>query len=192
MTRIAILASGNGTNAEAIIRHFASRPTVAEVVAVITNNRYAGVVERSGRLGIESIFVPREQWSDGNKVLALLRSRGINLVILAGFMLFVPPAVVEAYPRRIINLHPALLPRHGGKGMYGHHVHEAVIADGDADTGITIHLVDEKYDHGENLFQTSFDIGPDDTAQTIETRIHELEHANYPAVIEKFIRDEHL
>lgn len=192
MPNIVILASGNGTNAEAIIRHFASRPDKGRVVGVITNNPRAGVIERARRLGVPCKYLPPAQCRDGQALTQALKDMRADIVILAGYMLLVPKETVQAFPRRIINLHPALLPLHGGKGMYGHHVHEAVIADHDPVTGITIHLVDEHYDRGTNLFKASFDIRPDDTPATIEERVHVLEHRHYPAVIEQYIADAHL
>lgn len=192
MAHIAILASGNGTNAEAIIRHFAPVPHIATVELVAGNNANARVKERATRLGVPFMHIARPLWNQGDEVVRIMRDHGIDLIILAGFMVLVPKALVDAFPQRIINLHPALLPRHGGQGMYGHHVHEAVIADGDTTTGITIHLIDEHYDRGTTLFQASFDVTPQDTAATIEERIHQLEHQHYPEVIEQYIRDEHL
>lgn len=188
--RIAILASGNGTNAEAIIRHLQQMGDDAPAVVdlVITNNEKARVRERARNLGVQSLWVPRGQWDDGAVITHLLRMRGIDLVVLAGFMVKVADEVVKAFEGRMVNIHPALLPRHGGKGMFGHHVHDAVIAEGDTETGITIHYVNEHYDSGDTIFQASFPVTPGDTAETVEARIHELEHLHYPRVVEQLAR----
>lgn len=188
--RIAILASGNGTNAEAIINHLRSlgKDAPAVVDIVITNNEHAPVRQRASRLGVESLWVPRGQWDDGAVINHLLDLRAIDMVVLAGFMVKVPDQTVEAFRGRMVNIHPALLPLHGGKGMFGHHVHEAVIADGDKQTGITIHYVNEHYDSGDTIFQASFPVLPSDTAATIEARVHELEHRHFPVVVEQLAR----
>lgn len=191
-TRIAIFASGNGTNAETIMRHFsavgaARQAGKAEVVLVVTNRREAGVVERAERLNIECVYLPRDAWSGGSEVLSLLRSREIDFIVLAGFLLLLPRAVVEAYPRRIVNIHPALLPKFGGRGMYGMNVHEAVIEAGETESGITIHFVDEAYDHGEVIAQYRCPVLPGDTPGMLAARIQTLEYAWYPEVIEKIV-----
>lgn len=186
MKRIAIFASGSGTNAEAICQRMASRDDI-KVELMVCNRRKAGVYERMERMGIESVFMGKDEWTDGARVLELMRSRGIDLIVLAGFLAIIPPALIEAYPRSIVNIHPSLLPRHGGPGMYGHHVHEAVLADGDKESGITIHYVDEHVDGGQIIFQASCPVRPGDTPDTLADRVHELEHAHYPRIVENLL-----
>ncbi|MDE7375788.1 MAG: phosphoribosylglycinamide formyltransferase [Muribaculaceae bacterium] len=184
MKKIAIFASGSGTNAEAICQKLAGRDDI-KVEVMVCNRRQAGVYERMERMGVESVFMGKAEWADGARVLDLMRSRGIDLIVLAGFLAYIPPALIEAYPQRIINIHPSLLPRHGGPGMYGHHVHEAVLADGDKESGITIHYVDEHVDGGQIIFQATCPVHPDDTPDTLAARIHVLEHAHYPRIVEE-------
>ena len=185
--KIAIFASGNGTNAENIILHF-RKSGVAVVALVVTNRRSAFVAQRAARLGVPCHYLPRAAWEDGTEVLRLLRDQGIDFIVLAGFLALVPPALVKAYPGRIVNIHPALLPRHGGKGMYGDHVHRAVIADGDTESGITIHLIDEHYDRGQTVFQATCPVLPGDTPDELAHRVHALEYEHFPRVIEELVR----
>jgi phosphoribosylglycinamide formyltransferase-1 len=185
-TKIAIFASGSGTNAENIIRFFASSDEV-KVALVLSNHADAGVHERARRLGVPSFTLSNSDFREGVKALELLARYEVGFIVLAGFMSLIPPALLQAFPRRIINIHPALLPKHGGKGMYGHHVHEAVIADGDAQSGITIHYVNERYDEGEIIFQAATPVLPDDVPDTLEARIHQLEHQHYPNVIKQLL-----
>lgn len=185
MKRIAILASGSGSNAQRLIEHFAAS-AVAEVVLVGCDQPAAGVLQRAWDLGVPSYLFSSAQLRDGTVQRELLAQR-IDLVVLAGFLRLIPADMVRAYPGRIVNIHPALLPDHGGKGMYGHHVHQAVIAAGQRESGITIHLVNERYDEGEHLFQARCPVLPDDTPETLAGRIHALEHAHYPAVVETLV-----
>jgi len=187
MKRIAILASGSGTNAQRIVEHFAQHPA-AQVVLIGCDQPGAGVLQRAWDLGIPSYRFNGQQLKHG-AVLAELQAFKVDLIVLAGFMRLIPAAMVKAFPQRIINIHPALLPKYGGKGMYGHHVHEAVIAAGEAQSGITIHWVNERYDEGEHLFQANCPVLPTDTAETLAQRIHALEHAHYPEVVERLVRD---
>lgn len=183
MKKIAIFASGSGTNAEAICRELAGRDDI-KVDLMVCNRRQAGVYERMERMGVESVHMGKAEWADGARVVDLMRRRGIDLIVLAGFLAIIPPALLEAYPRRIINIHPSLLPKHGGPGMYGHFVHESVLADGDKVSGITIHYVDEHVDGGEIILQASCPVEPGDTPDSLAARIHRLEHAHYPRVVE--------
>lgn len=188
MKRIAILASGSGTNAENIVRHFGGSPDV-EVALVITDRRHAGVIDRLRPLGIEVEYFPREHWARPVEVTERLRQAGVDLVVLAGFLAIVREPLLTAFNRRIINLHPSLLPRHGGPGMWGHHVHQAVLDDGDTQSGITIHLVNSQVDAGEILAQYTLDVLPDDTPDSLAARIHTLEYAHFPTEIERYLNE---
>jgi phosphoribosylglycinamide formyltransferase-1 len=181
--QIAIFASGNGSNAQAIINHLEGHAQ-AEVVAIYSNNTSAYVLERAKNHNIPAFVFSKEEFrSEG--FLGNLVDRKYGLIVLAGFMWLVPAKLVAAYPQRIINIHPALLPKFGGKGMYGQHVHEAVIAANEKKSGITIHYVNEKYDEGDIILQESCEVKPDDTAESLAARIHQLEHKFYPAVVEQ-------
>lgn len=184
--RIAIFASGAGSNAREIIRHFDGH-TRFRVTLVACNRPEAGVIGVAGEAGIPVLPLKRERFFQGDGHLPDLMKAGIDLVVLAGFLWKVPSALVKAFPDRILNIHPALLPAHGGKGMYGARVHEAVIRGGDRHSGITIHLVDEQYDHGRTLFQARLDLRPDETPDALAQRIHVLEHRHFPAVVEAFL-----
>ena len=189
MKKIAIFASGNGSNCENIIKYF-SQSEVARVVLVVTNNPSAKVIERAKRLDTDISIVPKDSISDSSIMLPLLREKSIDLIVLAGFMLFIPPFLVDNYPHRIVNIHPSLLPKYGGKGMYGMHVHEAVKENNEKESGITIHFVNNEYDRGEIIAQYSTSVSPDDSAEEIAEKVHKLEYAHYPSVIEKIIREE--
>ncbi len=189
MNTIAILASGSGSNAEAIARSLASHRSI-RVSCIISNRPDAGVLSRAERLGIDHYYFSNASMREGSEPLALLRERGVDLVVLAGYMCLITPVWLEAFPQRILNVHPALLPSYGGKGMYGHHVHEAVIAAGERQSGITIHLVDEHYDHGRHLLQATCPVHPDDTPDSLAERIHALEHRFYTPTIEHYILHE--
>lgn len=181
MRRIAILASGAGSNAERIIRHLKGTEGL-EVCLVLSNRSDAPVLEKARALGVPADAFTRQQWADGH-VLDLLREAKTDIVVLAGFLLLVPPAIIREFPDRIVNIHPALLPRHGGKGMYGMNVHRAVKAAGDTETGITIHLVNEEYDRGRMLFQASCPVLPTDAPEDIAARVQELEHRYFAEVV---------
>lgn len=185
MTRIAILASGSGSNAERLIEHFGEHPA-ARVALVGCDQPEAGVLERTWRLHVPSYLFDGRQLKEGAVLRELLNQR-IDLVVLAGFMRLIPAAMVHAFPDRIVNIHPALLPKFGGKGMYGQRVHEAVIASGERESGITIHLVNEHYDEGRILHQVGCPVLPSDTPDTLAQRIHELEHEHYPRIVESLI-----
>lgn len=184
--RLAILASGNGTNAQQISEYFAGRADVV-VDCVIYNKKDAYVATRAERLGIEHFYMPKRDFMESDKVLSLLRSRNVDYIVLAGFLLLVPQNLLDAFPNKIVNIHPALLPKYGGKGMYGHHVHEAVVANHETVTGITIHVVDHRYDCGTTLFQARCVVLPADTADDVAARIHLLEKDYFPPVIDAFI-----
>lgn len=185
-TRLSILASGNGTNAQQIAEYFAERNDII-IDSIIYNKRDAYVATRAKKLGIESFYMSRRDFMESNKVLELLQSRNVDYLILAGFLLLVPENLLKAFPNKIINIHPALLPNYGGKGMYGHHVHEAVVANHETVTGITIHVVDHRYDCGTTLFQARCVVLPTDSADDVAARIHLLEKSYFPPVIDAYI-----
>ena len=185
MKRLAILASGTGTNAERIIRHLAVNSEV-QVTLVLSNNPDAAVLQKAEYLGVPTVVFTKTELNSTGAVLRLLKDNHIELIVLAGFLLLIPDELVQAYSNRIINIHPALLPKHGGKGMYGMHVHRAVKACGDTTSGITIHLVSTEYDKGEILFQASCAVLPSDTAEDIAFKVHELEHKHFPSVVLDF------
>lgn len=186
--RLAIFASGSGTNAEAIMTHFANHPLVS-VAALLSNNPNAYALQRAQKFNVPTFVFSRHQFKDSHEVLNWLTERKITHLVLAGFMWLVPDYLVNAYAGRIINIHPALLPRYGGKGMYGMHVHEAVKAAGEKETGITIHLVNERYDEGKILLQARVKLTGTETAEEIAAKVHELEYRHYPDVIEKWVRN---
>lgn len=181
---IALFASGNGSNVENIIRYFTAHSSI-RVALVLSNREQAFALERARRLGVECAWLPKEAWSDGTQVLELLRTHEIDFVALAGFLSRVPAVLLHAYPQRMVNLHPSLLPKFGGKGMYGDRVHRAVLEAGEAESGITIHYTGEHYDEGAVIFQATCPVCPEDTPDALATRIHALEYEHYPRVIEK-------
>ena len=185
MKRMAILASGSGTNAERITQYFAGRKT-AEVALIITNKEQAGVIQRTEQLNIPCLVVTANEFKEG-KACQILLEQHIDFVVLAGFLLRVPDDILRHYPNRIINIHPSLLPKFGGKGMYGHHVHEAVLASGETESGITIHYVDEHYDEGGIILQAKCPVLPNDTSDTLASRVHQLEYEYFPKVIEELL-----
>jgi phosphoribosylglycinamide formyltransferase 1 len=183
MIKIAVFASGNGSNAERIVHYLREHSGTAEVALILTNNPEAKVIERSGKLGIDCIVFNREDLNRNNRVMEILERYGISYIILAGFLWLVPDPVLAAFPDRILNIHPALLPKYGGKGMYGSKVHEAVIRAGEKESGITIHLVNARYDEGRILFQAHTPVEPTDTPEDLAARIHALEYEYFPKVI---------
>lgn len=186
MKRIAIFASGSGTNAERIIRHFNGRKT-GSVNLVLSNKKDAMVLERAERSGVPTYVFGRQEFYESEKVLHILKDYAIDFIVLAGFLWLVPEYLIEAYPGRIINIHPALLPRYGGKGMYGSRVHQAVIESGDRESGITIHYVNRMYDEGQIIFQAKCPVEPGDDASSLAEKIHRLEYEHFPKVIENLI-----
>jgi formyltetrahydrofolate-dependent phosphoribosylglycinamide formyltransferase len=187
LINIAIFASGAGTNAENIIQYFStSPPTGAKIALIVCNKPGAGVLRIAERNNIPTLLVEKERFfRDG--CLQELKQYNIELIVLAGFLWKLPPALIQAFPKRIINIHPALLPDFGGKGMYGTHVHEAVLLNKKTESGITIHYVDEQYDNGDILLQVKCPVFDNDSPETLAHRIHELEYANYPVVIEEVV-----
>jgi formyltetrahydrofolate-dependent phosphoribosylglycinamide formyltransferase len=184
---IAIFASGAGSNTQKIIDHFKIPGSNIKVVLIVSNKPAAGVLQIAAKENIPSVIIEKEKFFTGNAYADELKEKKIDFIILAGFLWKVPAALINAYPKKIINIHPALLPKYGGKGMYGHYVHEAVIANKEKESGITIHYVDELYDHGLIIFQTAFLLNENETAETLAGRIHELEHRHFPKVIEEVI-----
>lgn len=183
---IAILASGSGSNAENIIRYFQKNDSV-QVSLVLSNKREAYVLERAHRLGVPSGVFLKEEWTAGAKILALLQEYHIDFIVLAGFLIRVPDMLLHAYPDKIINIHPALLPKFGGKGMYGDRVHESVVAAGEKESGITIHYINERYDEGNTIFQATCPVLPGDSPEDVAKKVHALEYEFFPAIIEKVL-----
>lgn len=183
---IAIFASGNGTNAENIIKYFSGNKDI-KVKIVMANKADAFVLERAHRLGIPTLYINREQWADATHILTLLHEQQIDFIVLAGFLARIPDALLHAYPNRIVNIHPSLLPKFGGKGMYGNKVHEAVVAAGETESGITIHYLNEHYDEGQIIAQYRCPVIPNDTPQDVASRVHALEYEYYPKVIEQLL-----
>ncbi len=186
MKQIAILASGTGTNAENIIRYF-SNDKKAKVTLVLSNKPQAIVLERATTLGIDSFFFDRTQFYETGEVLMMLQRRDIDLVVLAGFLWLVPDQITEAFSGRMVNIHPALLPAFGGRGMYGDRVHRQVLESGCTESGITIHYVSKVYDSGKVIFQARCPVFPDDDLRSLADRVHSLEYEHYPAVISRLI-----
>lgn len=186
MKKIAVFASGNGTNAENLIRYFQKHPS-AKVVAVFSNNPRAGVIQKAEALGVACEQFDRQQFTQVNDILHKLKYYGVDLIVLAGFLWKIPSRMIKEYPKRIINIHPALLPDFGGKGMYGKRVHEAVLQSGKTQSGITIHLVNEQYDKGEIIFQAKTGVEKTDTADDLANKIHRLEYKYFPKVIEQYL-----
>lgn len=186
MVNIAIFASGNGTNCENIIRSFAQSDNI-NVVLLLCNKSDAPVLERARRSGVSTSVMPRADFNDPDKLLSLLREHDVQFIVLAGFLLMIPSFLIQAFPHAIINIHPSLLPKFGGKGMYGHHVHEAVWAAHEKETGMTVHWVNEQCDGGDIIAQYRVALLPDDTPETIAAKEHELEMMYYPQVIERLL-----
>jgi phosphoribosylglycinamide formyltransferase-1 len=182
---IVIFASGAGSNAQKIIDYF--RGTSVKVVLIACNKPGAGVLAIAEKENIPSLLIDKDRFFRGDGFVPEFQKAGADLIVLAGFLWKIPKALIDAYPRRIINIHPALLPKYGGKGMYGQYVHEAVINAGEAQSGITIHYVDEHYDNGDVIFQTGCPVMEGDTPGTLAARIHQLEHLHYPVIIEKLL-----
>jgi len=184
--KIAIFGSGSGTNAENIIRYFKSSRLV-EVVLVLSNKTDAYILERAKIHNIPSVVCVKNDFQNVDNLFPLLEKYQIDFVVLAGFLLQIPAALIHRYPNKIINIHPALLPKFGGKGMYGNKVHEAVLAASEKESGITIHYIDEHYDSGSIISQVTCDVMPTDTPQSLAERVHELEYKYFPKVIEDTI-----
>ena len=185
---IAIFVSGSGTNCENLIKYFADSERVC-CALVVSNKPDALALERARRLGVETAVAPKPQLNDPEFMLPLLRDHRIGFIVLAGFLPLVPNFLIDAFPRRIINLHPALLPKYGGKGMWGHHVHEAVKAAGETETGMTVHWVTPVCDSGEIIAQVKVALCPDDTADDIARKEHELEMTHFPKIVEQVVQE---
>lgn len=186
MKRIAVFASGSGTNAENLINYFSNQKR-ATVSLVLTNKPDAYVIERARKLSVETRIFDRNEFYDSSNVLDLLKEKKIDFIVLAGFLWLVPADLIEYYRGRILNIHPALLPDYGGKGMYGSRVHKAVIMNGETKSGITIHLVNEVYDAGDIIFQASCDIDPNESPESLAQKIHQLEYKYFPEIVEDVI-----
>ncbi|MBN4081728.1 phosphoribosylglycinamide formyltransferase [bacterium AH-315-C07] len=186
LKKIAIIASGSGSNAQKIMEYFADHVDI-EVSIVLTNNAEAFVVQRADNFEIPSIVFNKKDLYESDVIIDRLKKIGIDLVVLAGFLWLVPDNIIDAFPDRLINIHPALLPKFGGKGMYGMNVHKAVISQGETESGISIHYVNQNYDEGKVIYQSKFQIKENDTAETIAFKVQQLEHANYPKIIERVL-----
>lgn len=184
--RLAIFLSGNGSNAEAIFSHFKNHPTIT-VALVLSNNPEAFGLQRAKNFGLKTHVFDRNQFHESEVVLNWLKEEQVTHIALAGFLWMIPQNLIHAYPKHIINIHPALLPKFGGKGMYGSKVHAAVKAADEKETGITLHEVNEIYDEGKIIFQASCEVLPEDTPESIAKKVQALEHAHYPVEIEKWI-----
>jgi len=182
MHRVAIFASGAGSNAKKIIEYFSHNEQV-KISLVVCNKPGAGVLAIAEQAGIPSLLIEKDPFFRGDAYTGELKKRGIDFIVLAGFLWKIPDLLIKAYPNKIVNIHPALLPKYGGKGMYGSFVHAAVISNKDEESGITIHFVDEQYDHGDVIFQARCKVDPSDTPDSLAQKIHQLEHQHFPRVI---------
>jgi len=187
--RLVLFASGSGTNVEAIAASFKDHPAIT-VSAVLTNKRDAKVLDRCNRLNLSALYFNKNAFLGSDVVLRLLQGLDPDLIVLAGFLWKIPNAIVAAFPNKIINIHPALLPKYGGKGMYGMHVHQAVLKSGDQESGITIHYVNEAYDEGQIIMQASVPVAYDETPESLAKKVHQLEYAHYAKVIEEILLKE--
>ena len=185
--RIAIFASGSGSNAQKIMEHF-KRSSEAEVVLILTNNPQAYVLQRADNFEVPSHIFTRDEFYKSDDVIKLLKNLQVDLIVLAGFLWLVPVSLLKAFPNKIINLHPALLPKYGGAGMYGDHVHKAILANNEEESGITIHFVDENFDEGEIIHQSRFKIEPGDNLEMIKFKGQQLEHQHFPRVVENLLK----
>jgi len=183
---LAIFASGNGTNAEEIFKYFKDHHSIS-VKGLLTNNPKAQVLNRAARYDVPGFTFNREDFRSKHHILEVLHQWNINTIILAGFLWLIPEYLIHRFQDRILNIHPALLPKFGGKGMYGKHVHQAVLDSGQEESGITIHLVNDQYDRGRIIFQERCPIDSQDTLDTLAEKIHKLEHVHYPRVIEQWL-----
>lgn len=186
MVNVAIFVSGSGTNCEAVIKHFQGSDKV-NIALVVSNKADAYALVRAKNLGVESVVMPKKEFMQESLLMPLMRENHIDFIVLAGFLLVIPDFLINAYPHKMINLHPALLPKFGGMGMYGHHVHEAVKAAGETETGMTVHYVSNEVDGGEIIAQFSTPILPTDTPDDIAAKEHVLEMAHFPQVVDDVI-----
>ncbi len=185
LNKIAVFASGSGTNAEKIIRYFSDNKEII-IDSLWSNKPDAFALERAARYNVKTFTFNREDFYNTGKVIDKLKERNVNLIVLAGFLWLVPESLIDNF--EIINIHPALLPKYGGKGMYGMNVHRAVIENNETESGITIHFVNRRYDEGEIIFQAKCIVSPTDTPEKLAKKIHELEYTHYPAVIEQILQ----
>ncbi len=195
MKRIALFASGSGSNAEKIAHHFFDNPDV-EISLIVTNNPKAGIIDRVRRgferqIHIPVLLIDRATFYNTDRITQLLLNQRIDLIVLAGFMWLMPGGLVQAFTNKIINIHPALLPKFGGKGMYGHFVHEAVVAAAETESGITIHYVNEQYDEGQIIFQANCSVLPTDTPDDVARKVQVLEHSHYPRVVAEVLMNDY-
>lgn len=186
MINIAIFASGSGSNAENIVKYFAANPNIC-IKLIVSNKEDAFVHQRAGKLGVKSVTFSKSDFENSDLVLNYLKKSGVDFIVLAGFLLKVPQNLINAYPNKIVNIHPALLPKFGGRGMYGDNVHKAVIESGDTKSGITIHYVNENYDEGTIIFQAECPVEKGDTYQDVANKVHALEYKFFPEVIESVV-----
>lgn len=184
--KIAIFVSGTGSNARRIIEHFQGHPSI-EVALLISNKVEAPALQMAAEQGVETLVLSRISFYEGEELREFLQKKGITLLVLAGFLWLIPPYLVKAWPNRIVNIHPALLPKYGGKGMYGKHVHRAVLEGGERESGITIHYVNEHYDEGNIIFQARCEVKPEDRPETLARRVQQLEHRHFPEIIESLL-----
>ncbi len=185
--RIAIFASGSGSNAQKLMEYF-KKHQEAEVVIVLTNNPEAYVIQRADNFEIPTHIFDKYEFIETNNIVNLLKNLQIDLIVLAGFLWLIPNNLLEEFPNQIINIHPALLPKFGGKGMYGDRIHRTILEAGEVENGITIHFVNEKFDEGEIIYQSRFKIGKNDTLETIKFKGQQLEHLHYPRIVENLIQ----
>ncbi|WP_037318137.1 phosphoribosylglycinamide formyltransferase [Salegentibacter sp. Hel_I_6] len=187
--KIVVFASGSGTNAENIIKYFQKSP-YASVVAVFSNKRSAKVLKRAHDLNVKALHFDRDALYNSYDVLHILEDINPDLIVLAGFMWIFPEDILKKYPQKIVNIHPALLPKYGGKGMYGMNVHEAIIQNKEKESGISIHFVNENYDEGEIIFQAKTEISEEDTPESLAEKIHKLEYKHFPEIIQQLLQKE--
>jgi phosphoribosylglycinamide formyltransferase-1 len=185
--RIAIFASGSGSNAQKLMEHF-KRSNEIEISLVLTNNAEAYVLQRADNFEIPTHIFDKNEFYKTDEVVDLLKNLEIDFIVLAGFLWLIPKSLIHAYPGRIVNIHPAILPKFGGKGMYGDHVHNAVMAAGETEGGITIHYVDENYDEGEYIYQARYRIDKSDNLEMVKFKGQQLEHQHYPRIVETIVK----
>ena len=190
VNKIAIFASGSGTNAENLIKYFKDKLNLAQIVLVLTNNKNAGVINKCKKLAVPVFILNNSHFENTENLINLLKKNKVDWIVLAGFLRKINPHLIAEFPNRIINIHPALLPNYGGKGMYGHFIHEAVVAAGEKESGITIHYVNENYDEGTIIFQVQCMLDKNENATTLAAKIHDLEQRHFPVVLEQLLQKE--
>lgn len=178
--------SGSGSNAENLVKYFRNGD-LARVSIILSNKKDAYALERAQQLGVPSLYFGRDDFYNSPKILETLREQEVDLIVLAGFLWLVPLNIIESYEGKIVNIHPALLPKHGGRGMFGMSVHQAVVENGEPETGITIHYVNGKYDDGDTIFQAKVEVKPTDTPEMVADKVHALEYEHFPKVVEQLI-----